>query len=287
MFRPNMTCFTQGFHLSAPLVFRGWDGVFADLWQVEAQKGACGHYMSPDPRLVVILSNDPQGITYRSENGKDHPVSSVAYVPAGMPLWSQITQEMQLSHLDLHFRRETLLRRLGPLAGRVNINRAIFTDTPEVLALARMIATECANGKHDDAYLDALLSAMLVALFHATEADRPTASLTPLQMRKLVAAVEDAPHLNQTNAHLAAVAGLSEGWFNTAFRKTTTTTPHKWQTSLRIARVMKAIVQNPSRPLAQIAIDNGFADQSHMSRTFKGQTGVSPAAWRREKTQLT
>jgi len=35
-------------------------------------------------------------------------------------------------------------------------------------------------------------------------------------------------------------------------------------------------------PLAEIAISAGFANQSHFTKVFSAQAGVSPAAWRRE-----
>lgn len=34
-------------------------------------------------------------------------------------------------------------------------------------------------------------------------------------------------------------------------------------------------------PLSQVALDCGFADQSHFSRLFRRQEGSSPSAWRR------
>jgi AraC-like DNA-binding protein len=34
-------------------------------------------------------------------------------------------------------------------------------------------------------------------------------------------------------------------------------------------------------PIAQIALDAGFADQSHLTRAFKQHTGLTPAEYRR------
>jgi AraC-like DNA-binding protein len=33
-------------------------------------------------------------------------------------------------------------------------------------------------------------------------------------------------------------------------------------------------------PLADVALACGFADQSHLTRRFKGSVGATPAAWR-------
>jgi AraC family transcriptional regulator len=40
-----------------------------------------------------------------------------------------------------------------------------------------------------------------------------------------------------------------------------------------------------ARPLVEIALDAGFADQAHFCRTFRRLTGSTPAAYRRERTR--
>jgi AraC family transcriptional regulator len=51
---------------------------------------------------------------------------------------------------------------------------------------------------------------------------------------------------------------------------------------LRRTRVIAAreMLENPDLPLTQIAIDTGFADQSHLTRTFKRLTGMTPGQYR-------
>jgi AraC-like DNA-binding protein len=36
-------------------------------------------------------------------------------------------------------------------------------------------------------------------------------------------------------------------------------------------------------PLCEIAIQCGFADQSHFTRVFSAKTGSAPGRWRRER----
>jgi AraC-like DNA-binding protein len=65
-------------------------------------------------------------------------------------------------------------------------------------------------------------------------------------------------------------------------------TPEAFRARTRAIHAWK-IIQTTAKPLAQIAYDLGFADQSHMTRSVKQITGVCPAAWRsaanRFKTQ--
>lgn len=52
---------------------------------------------------------------------------------------------------------------------------------------------------------------------------------------------------------------------------------------IRTFRVQKAIgeLSSSRTPLVQIAMDTGYADQSHFSRQFKGEMGISPGAFRK------
>jgi AraC family transcriptional regulator len=79
---------------------------------------------------------------------------------------------------------------------------------------------------------------------------------------------------------LAQIAALSVGHFNRAFRQSTGSPPHRHITERRI-QIAIELVQKTSRALADIALDVGFADQSHFSRTYVAVTGETPSACRR------
>ena len=52
---------------------------------------------------------------------------------------------------------------------------------------------------------------------------------------------------------------------------------------IRLRRIDRAreILSHSDRPLSEVALQLGFSDQSHFSRTFKKQTGLSPLEYRR------
>jgi AraC-like DNA-binding protein len=55
--------------------------------------------------------------------------------------------------------------------------------------------------------------------------------------------------------------------------------PEAFRARIRARRALKSI-QNTQAPLASIAAELGFADQSHMTRSVKQLTGIAPQAWR-------
>ena len=76
-------------------------------------------------------------------------------------------------------------------------------------------------------------------------------------------------------ASLSAVAGLSRFELVRRFRAQLGLTPHAFQTNLRLARA-RALLHS-GEPPAAVAAACGFADQPHLTRTFKRAVGVTPA----------
>lgn len=80
-------------------------------------------------------------------------------------------------------------------------------------------------------------------------------------------------------AELAAVAGLSRFELVRRFGAQIGLTPHAFQTNLRIARARELLAAGS--PPAAVAAACGFADQSHLTRTFRVAVGVTPARYAR------
>jgi AraC family transcriptional regulator len=81
-------------------------------------------------------------------------------------------------------------------------------------------------------------------------------------------------------AELATACRLSPGHFSQSFRRSVGCPPHKWLLKQRVERA-KHLMLTTAQPLCEIALDIGFADQSHLTRVFSQHLGASPAAWRR------
>ena len=80
-------------------------------------------------------------------------------------------------------------------------------------------------------------------------------------------------------AALADVAKLSRFQLVRRFRAQTGLTPHGFQTNLRIARARTLIAAGET--LADVAAACGFADQPHLTRTFRRTVGVTPGRYAR------
>lgn len=81
-----------------------------------------------------------------------------------------------------------------------------------------------------------------------------------------------------TVSELAAAAGLSRAHLTRAFSAAYHMPPHVYLNAVRIAQAQTRI--RLGMPLTMVALECGFADQSHLTRRFKGSVGVTPSAWR-------
>jgi AraC-like DNA-binding protein len=77
---------------------------------------------------------------------------------------------------------------------------------------------------------------------------------------------------------LCEAANLSGSYLIRAFKKRYGVAPHEYQTNRRIqyakARLRAGV------PIAEVALDTGFADQAHFQRVFKRMTAATPGQYR-------
>jgi AraC family transcriptional regulator len=81
---------------------------------------------------------------------------------------------------------------------------------------------------------------------------------------------------------LAKECRLSISHFAAAFRRSTGESPHRWLMKRRV-EIAKEMLLSSELPLSAIALDCGFADQSHLTRLFTVMVGAPPGNWRRAR----
>lgn len=78
-------------------------------------------------------------------------------------------------------------------------------------------------------------------------------------------------------SHLATLAGLSLHRFVTVFREQVGIPPYQYVCRVRIREARTMLRRG--LPLVTVALATGFFDQSHLSRHFKRQCGVTPGSF--------
>jgi len=82
-----------------------------------------------------------------------------------------------------------------------------------------------------------------------------------------------------SNEELAVAANLSVRAFERKFRKSFGVSPQQYIMRLRVRMACSTLVYS-SKPLSKIAVAHGFCDQSHFTREFRRQLGMTPRRYR-------
>jgi AraC-like DNA-binding protein len=83
--------------------------------------------------------------------------------------------------------------------------------------------------------------------------------------------------------HLAHIVNVSPYHLHRLFCQEVGLPPHQYQTQVRVARAKALLAQG--LPISQVALDTGFADQSHLTRHFKRLVQVTPGRYRIQKSK--
>jgi AraC family transcriptional regulator len=180
----------------------------------------------------------------------------------GQPKFERLDRPTTIEHRD-----ETMLglaTSLNPLLGRPSEATALFADYVFAAMVTHLAVTYGGLDKNA----------------HVGRAERRGA-LTPLQERRVTDRLLDEIKGDPRVAELAALSGLSVSHFMRAFKRTTGVPPHRWLLVQRAKRA-KELLLGTHMTISAIAVECGFADQSHLTRIFSKIYGVGPAAWRKQ-----
>jgi len=154
-------------------------------------------------------------------------------------------------------------------------NRPAVVDTAAASAIGARMADEM---RRADAFSALVIEGLLLELF--AEIERAGDALrAPSWLRKVREVIASRYTEPLALADLAALVGVHPVHMARAFRRHYGRTVGELIRELRIERAKTRIASK--MPLSEVALDAGFADQSHFVRTFRRATGVTPSAFRR------
>lgn len=78
---------------------------------------------------------------------------------------------------------------------------------------------------------------------------------------------------------MASLIDMSKYYFATQFKQVMGISPHQYVIQQRIEKA-KQYLRSHKLSITEIALECGFANQSHLTKIFKEQTGITPKAYR-------
>jgi AraC family transcriptional regulator len=109
---------------------------------------------------------------------------------------------------------------------------------------------------------------------------RRTEKAVPKWLLRVRSLLHDRFHCTLDLATLAHEAGVHPVYLVQRFRRQFHCTPGEYQRQLRVDAAKEKLASSTCT-LSEIALLTGFADQSHLTRIFKRNTGMTPAEFRR------
>jgi AraC-like DNA-binding protein len=211
---------------------------------------------------------------------------SLNFIPAGDSLEATGRGVQAVRHLVLEF-SPTLLNQIA-LSNRI----ANFDDLRQGLSdpclsmLCQIFASEVFQSQHASDLFAISIATALATRLAVIEQTRfgENGGLAPWQYRRVVDYMMSRLGEQVSLEKLADLVQLSKSYFCHAFRLTVGTTPYQWQLNARVRHAKSLILKN-DLPLAQIALEAGFADQAHFTRVFRKFEGICPGRWTRYNRQ--
>lgn len=104
--------------------------------------------------------------------------------------------------------------------------------------------------------------------------------LSPPKLKRVLEFIEANLHESIGLDDLAQSAGLSANHFLRVFKLATGETPYHFLRARRLERARQLLAED-AMPLAELALECGFANQAHFTAAFSRELGISPGRYRR------
>jgi AraC family transcriptional regulator len=236
--------------------------------------GKFKHYAHGNGRIDAI----PAFLSHRTNWDREVEFSVIAICPTllvgvASPLENRTTQELMQPEIEL----------IPQLA----------IDDPVIqqlaLALKLEIQTGCMSGRLYGESLGTALAARLVQNYAVNKPfEFKASSLTQSQLKRVIDYIKANLTQDLSILDLATLTGMSESHFSRSFKRSVGITPYQYLMQQRVERAkqlleQQSLVKPPGTGIAisSIALDCGFANQTHLTKVFHQMTGMTPKAYQK------
>ncbi|RVT93578.1 helix-turn-helix transcriptional regulator [Sphingomonas crocodyli] len=213
------------------------------------------------------------------------PTGRIAFQPAGTTLLARNDGGQQtILRFRISQKRFDAVSERKLNWGARELVQSINLSALPIRQLLEGLSTELAQpGFASRSYVDGMATLLIVNLLRSVGFDQDNSydrgGLTPFQMARIDARLDDAARPMPTVCELATLLGLSERHLRRAFRQSSGTTLRDRLQEVSCARASEWLTKT-DMPVKMIAARLGFTTQGSFTTAFGRATGETPTAFR-------
>jgi AraC family transcriptional regulator len=264
------------------------------------------HYCHPPHETVEhgllqhsLVITDPKSC-FQAERRLDgkfkhyvHGNGRVDVIPAFLSHWTNWDREIEFSTIAIC---PTLLNQATQelMQGEIELIPQLAIDDPIIqqlaLTLKLEIQTGCMSGRLYGELLGTALAARLVQNYAVSKPalEFKANGLPQSQLARVIDYMKANLTQDLSILDLATLTGMSESHFSRSFKRSVGITPYQYLIQQRVERAKQLLEQRFSRGeapptivISTIALDCGFANQTHLTKVFRQMTGMTPKAYQK------
>ena len=255
--------------------------------QLEAPDGFSYHLMT------FFLTNNERQITHLDNYGEyaGRMAQGEFYLyPAevsGFTEWQVIDKTLHLI-IKPNLLREIALKTECLNPERIELLPILKDRDSQVEHLARLLLAEmqndCLGGR---LYLESLSNVLGVHLLRNYSVFEPVfrryaSGLASYKLRQTIDYIQSNLEKKLSLKAMAEQVGMGRYYFATQFKQAMGVSPYQYVIEQRVAKA-KRLLRQKDRSLVEIALDCGFASQSHFNKTFRQYVGTTPKRYQEQQ----
>ena len=214
-----------------------------------------------------------------------HGNGRIDVIPAFVSRWTNWDREVEFSVIAicpilLNQTTQELMQREIELIPQFAIDDPVIQQL--ALALKLEIQTGCMSGRLYGELLGTALAARLVQNYAVSKPslEFKASSLTQSQLKRVIDYMKANLTQDVSILDLATLTSMSESHFSRSFKRSVGIAPYQYLMQQRVERA-KQLLEKKSIAISTIALDCGFANQTHLTKVFRQMTGMTPKAYQK------
>ena len=273
----------------------GWNGILVEQCQYSPTPNEARSPALSDHRLILPLG-PPAPLIQKRDNRLHKSIlqkGDSIFVPAGYSgSWRCPTKELDRppkQQLHIWLKPESIEQATEALEidlDRLDLLNSFGQQDSQLHHIAMLLLAELqSDGIMGQLYVESLTQVLLIHLLrHYSTFTQPITSenrsLTHTRLQQAIDYIHAHLERDLSLAEIAQVVNISPTYFASLFKRTTGISPHKYVVQLRVERA-KLLLSKTNLAIADIALQVGFSNQSHLTRHFKRLTGATPKQFRK------